>query len=78
MAEEKALGAVEIDALGSDTVAGGKVLRRDAVKLSRRNLFIALAIPTGAGEEIRTLDPNLGKVALWPSAHVGIDPLSSG
>ena len=29
------------------------------------NPLIALAIPTGAGEEIRTLDPNLGKVVLY-------------
>jgi hypothetical protein len=28
--------------------------------------FLLLQNPIGAGEEIRTLDPNLGKVMLYP------------
>ncbi len=33
----------------------------------RRNIFIGMdKRKTGAGEGIRTLDPNLGKVVLYP------------
>ena len=32
------------------------------------------AMPTGAGEGIRTLDPNLGKVDAWPAKASQLSP----
>jgi len=50
---------------GSGVVAAGKKEGGDPEGPPLPNLLIALAISTGAGEEIRTLDPNLGKVVLY-------------
>ena len=51
---------------GSGVVAAGKKEGGGPEGPPLPNLLIALAISTGAGEEIRTLDPNLGKVVLYP------------
>ena len=50
---------------GSGVVAAGKIGWAIPLGSPCHNLLIALAISTGAGEEIRTLDPNLGKVVLY-------------
>ena len=47
---------------GSGVVAAGKKEGGDPEGPPLPNLLIALAISTGAGEEIRTLDPNLDNV----------------
>ncbi len=43
---------------------GGWARKQIAARMRRLNLFNILG-KTGAGEEIRTLDPNLGKVVLY-------------
>ncbi len=43
---------------------GSWARKQNAGRMGRLNLFNILE-KTGAGEEIRTLDPNLGKVVLY-------------
>ncbi len=51
---------------GGGQHAGAKLkARRSASRLPSRNAQISFG-KSGAGEGIRTLDPNLGKVVLYP------------